>query len=94
MTYSNKDFTNRDLSDRTDMSNQVIEGSCFSQEILDRHIFPADMTGTTFVACNLDNCVIPAGNTVSACCSRRRFQVQGDGFDWLLDEDNNPIERM
>lgn len=94
MTYSFKDFTNQDLSDRTDMSNLVIEGSCFSQEKPDTPSFPSTMTGTTLVACNLDNAVVPAGNIISPCCSRRRFMRQDDGFDWLLDENNNPIERM
>lgn len=91
--YSRKDFTGRDLSHELDMNDITIYGSCFSQEQLDRHIFPEDMSGVTFVNCNLDNCFIPEGNDVVGG-SRRRFQVQEDGFDWLLDENNNPVEKI
>lgn len=89
--YSFKDFTGQILKDRTDMSNQTIQGSCFSQETPDTHVFPEDMTGTTFIDCNLDNVYIPVGNTVQGG-TQKRFIVQNDLRDWILDENDNPIE--
>jgi hypothetical protein len=47
------------------------------------------MTGTTFVNCNLDNCFIPPGNTVTGG-SQRRYISNADG-DWLVDADNNIV---
>lgn len=90
--YSDKDFTGHDLSDLKDMSNITIENSCFSWETPDSIVFPADMTGTVFVDCNLDNCFIPPGNQVKGG-SARKFQVQNDLEDWVLDPDTLvPIE--
>lgn len=91
--YSRKDFTGKTLIDKTDMDDLIITGSCFSQEKPDSHIFPENMTGTTLVACNLDNCFIPPGNTVEGG-SRNRFLVQEDGYDWIIDENNVPIQRI
>jgi len=90
--YSFKDFTGWDLSDRTDMSGIIIEGSCFSHETPDSIVFPSIMTGTTFMACNLDNCFIPPGNTVQNNCSKRRFKIQNDLEDWICDRNNVPVE--
>lgn len=87
--YSHKDFTGHDLSDRKDMDNIVIENSCFSNETPDALILPANLTGTTFIDCNLDNVFIPKGNTVVRG-SVRRFQVQNDREDWLLDGQGKP----
>ena len=91
--YSNKDFTNRDLREVEDINGQTITGSCFSQERPNTHVFPFDMKGVTFINCNLDNCFIPAGNTVQGG-SQRRFRAQDDGFDWLIDESGLPLMRI
>lgn len=91
LDYSNKDFTGHDLSDRTDMSGLLIENSCFSNETPDAHIFPENMTGTTFRYCNLDNIFIPDGNIVEEC-STRRFKIQNDGEDWLICSEGTPLE--
>jgi len=93
MTYSFNDFTGANLSGKTDMFDIEIRSSCFSQEKPDSNIFPQNMSGVTFINCNLDNCIIPAGNAVIDC-SQRRFKAQDDGFDWLIDKNNNPIERL
>src|SRR3990167_1381756 len=85
--YSFKDFTGRS---NLEVSG-IIYGSCFSQEIPDNHIFPDNMTGVTFIKCNLDNVFIPNGNTVIDC-SQRRYQVQNDLNDWILNSDNTPKE--
>ena len=91
--YSNKDFTGQDLSNRTDMNGLVIENSCFSQETPDREIFPKDLTGCTFIDCNLDNVFIPEGNKLENC-STRRFKAQDDGKDWIIDEDGKTIKTL
>ena len=93
MIYSNKDFTGRNLSQATDLDGQTIINSCFSQEIPDTHVFPDGMKNVTFINCNLDNCFIPSGNIVQGG-SQRRFKVQQDGFDWIVDANNNPVERI
>jgi len=87
--YSNQDYTGKDL--RSEHVAGIIEGSCFSQEKPDTHIFPEDMTGATFVNCNLDNVYMPKGNVLKDC-STRRFMAQNDGEDWLIDKDGFPTE--
>jgi len=88
--YSHKDFTGRELLDK-DLSGITIFGSCFLQEIPDSKIFPDNMTGVTFINCNLDNVFIPAGNETIGC-SQRKFKVQNDMIDWILDTDLKPKE--
>lgn len=83
-TYCCKDFTGQNLSDKEDMDNLEIEGSCFSQEIPHSKIFPEKMSGTVFIDCNLDNCFIPEGNKVVRG-SQRIYQIQNDGEDWVVD---------
>lgn len=93
-TLSFKDFTNTSLEDFIIPPGTVIYGSCLSQETPDSHIFPEGMNGVTIVRCNLDNVFIPPGNTVIHPISQRRYQVQEDGTDWIIDENNNPIEPL
>jgi hypothetical protein len=62
----------------------TIRGGQFGQEHPETHIFREDMTGVTFVNCNLDNVFIPPGNTV-VDCRQRIFEAQTDGNDWELD---------
>lgn len=90
--YSYKDFTGQNLR-LHNIEQEIIERSCFSQEKPDMKIFPDDMKGKTFLNCNLDNVFIPPGN-ITKDCSQRRFMAQDDGYDWILDENNNPIERV
>ncbi len=87
--YSDKDFTGWDMSSREDMSNIIIENSCFSHEIPGSTVFPVGMVGTTFIDCNLDNCLVPIGNTVIRG-SQKRFECQNDLNDWLVDENCSP----
>ncbi len=91
ITWRNKDFTGHDLTKKVIAPGTVIFGSCFSREKPDSKVFPDSMTGVTFLFCNLDNVVIPAGCTVIAC-SQRRFLVQNDGCDWIVDGTNKPVE--
>jgi hypothetical protein len=89
--YSDKDMTGWDLSDRTNMSGTVIHGLCLSNETPDAQVLPPDLTGTTFLLCNLCNVLIPPGNQVIDC-QTTRFEVQNDLRDWKLDEDDSPVE--
>lgn len=81
--YSDKDCTGWDLSGRTDMSGIVIHGLCLSNETPNAAVLPPDLTGTTFILCNLDNVLIPDGNTLINC-PNRLFQAQEDGQDWVM----------
>ena len=85
-----KDFTGRTFKE-VDFSKKVIYGSVFSNETPDTHVFPDDTNGTTFIDCMLDNVFIPDGNAVIGG-SQKRFKVQNDGNDWLIDEDGNPTK--
>lgn len=88
MPYFHKDFTGRTLINEY-LNGQYITGSCFSQEKPDTQVFPKNMSGVTFVNCNLDNCFIPDSNTVIDCTTRK-FSVQNDLNDWELDSDGKP----
>lgn len=86
---SSKDFTEKAFVDIPDGTNVYM--SCFSCETPDSPIFRADMTGVTFYNCNLDNCLIPDGNTVVGG-SIERFMVQNDMRDWKVDEEGAPVK--
>ena len=89
--YSFKDFTGQDLSLKIDMDGVIIYASCFSHEIPDSSVFPANLTGATFIKCNLSNCKIPDGNTVIDC-NQTKFKNQNDLRDWELDGGNQPLK--
>lgn len=89
-THSSMDRTGLDLRGNGVKDNMAIVGACFSQENPDTHVFRESLTGVTFINCNLDNVYIPSGNTVIDC-SQRRFKCQVDGYDWIVDENNNPV---
>ena len=90
--FSGKDFTGR-ANQHFDGISGIIYASCFSQDNPDSHCFPDTMVGITFIKCNLDNVFIPIGNTVIDC-SQKRYKVQNDRNDWLIDENNNPVKPM
>jgi hypothetical protein len=98
--YSFEDFTNKKLSDVTDINNSVIIGSCFYQETDIQQedpcveVFPSNMTGVTFIECNLDNVYIPPGNIVDPSCSCKRIKRQNDGELWILDGALKPIKPL
>lgn len=91
--YSFRSFAGQSLVTATDLNNRVICLSTFQSEQPDTTMFPADMKGATFVACNLDNVVILDGNTIVSG-STRRWQRQNDGENWLVDGSNQPIEPL
>lgn len=89
-TYSCKDYTGMTIEPNLTLNGSIIYQSCFSQETPDTEVFPSDMTGVTFINCNLDNVLMPSGNTIIGG-THRRFQAQEDGLDWELDVDGNPL---
>lgn len=86
--FSNRDFTGHSFVDIPDDS--IVENSCFSQETPDKHIFRENMNKVIFRDCNLDNVFIPKGNIISNC-SQKKFAVQNDKEDWIVDETNSPV---
>ena len=92
--YSFGDFLDKQFKDlpASDFNNTTIKGSCFYQQyFVDSDIFPTGMVGVTFENCNLDNVLIPNGNTIVGGCNKK-IRVQNDGVDWLLDGALNPVE--
>lgn len=90
---SHKNFVNWSFVNRPeyDFNNKVIYGSVFTNETPDSQIFPANLTGATFIKCHLQNVIIPNGNTVIDCLTDR-FKRQNDGNDWLINNLNAPIK--
>lgn len=85
-----KNFTGFEFYSRPeyDFSNKIVYQTCFSQETPDSDIFK-DVRGATFIKCNMDNVLIPDGNTVIDCW-QRRYKVQNDLNDWLVDTTDKP----
>lgn len=98
--YSFKDFTHQTflMTPVEEFNDTIIRGSCFYQEKLEDHdndlvaVFPEGMKGVTFERCNLDNVLIPKGNTVEDCCSNRRIKIQNDLEDWVIDSNGKAKE--
>ncbi len=92
--YSRKHFSDQTLLavDPGELNNTEIVGSTFYQQAgPETPVFPADMVGVVFVDCNLDNCLIPPGNTVGQGCANRRIREQNDREDWEVDEQDRPL---
>ena len=107
--YSFKDFTGMNSGDfpASEFNGTVIKGSSFYQESdysdkgLDanppdpsKSIFPVDMENVIFDRCNLDNVIIPQGNMILPTCTNKKIRVQNDWDDWILGNDNKPVEPM
>lgn len=86
-TWSFRSLSNRPVPDLPD--GITVYRSSFYWEIPDSEPFRKGMRGVTFVHCNLDNVVIPDGNTVIGG-SQNSFACQNCGNDWLVDEDGVP----
>lgn len=93
--YSYKDFLDKDLTSlpASDFNNSEIVGSCFYQQAKpDTQVFPTRMTGVAFIRCNLDNVLIPSGNTIKSDCCHRKIVIQNDLEDWIVDDLGKPVE--
>jgi len=89
--WSFKNFTNLNCPDLPD--GITVYASSFYWEQPDCHTFRDDLKGVTFIKCNLDNLIIPPGNVVIDCHTRK-FKCQNDGHDWCLDEKDNPVKLL
>jgi len=99
--YSFGDFTNQSFVNvsPSEFNNTDIVGSCFYQEHHpNSNIFPFGMIGVTFKRCNLDNVIVPVGNSMITegweKCTNKKIMVQNDLEDWILDESLNPVTKM
>lgn len=93
--YSYKDFMGQSFTHlpASDFNNSEIVGSCFYQQAAPKtKVFPVGITGVRFIRCNLDNVLIPSGNTVEPDCCHRKIMIQNDLEDWLVDDSGKPIE--
>lgn len=83
------DLTKEPISD---FNNSEIIGSCFYQQVApDTQVFPTGITGVKFIRCNIDNVLIPSGNTIEGGC-HRKIKMQNDLEDWIVDGSGNLIE--
>ena len=93
--YFHKNFTQQDLSKESakDFEGDIV-GSCFAQTEPNTVVFPPAMQKAKFFRCNLDNCVIPLGNTVDSECTHKQFRRQNDMEYWLVNGLGAPTEPL
>lgn len=92
--YSYKDFLDKDLTKEpaSDFNNSEIIGSCFyQQKAPNTKVFPTGITSVKFVGCNLDNVLVPIGNTIEDSC-HRKIMIQNDLEDWVVNNSSEPVE--
>jgi phage-related protein len=99
--YSYKAFHTNGVTfkgvDVSEFNDTDIIGTQFFQEWQEgevdvtKDIFPDGMTGVTFIKCNLDNILIPVGNTVQESTAKK-LKVQNDLNDWIVDDKDKPLE--
>lgn len=92
--YSKKDFTQRNLLEAEDLEGAIIYGSSFSQENPDTKVFPGSVKKMTFYNCNLDNVKMVKPGWVVIGGTERRYKVQTDLKDWLLDDTGKPTKAL
>ena len=90
--FSNMNFT----ESRVKFSGKAIYGTLFYNETPDSSIFPPGTTGMTLVNCNVDNLILPLDTVVifNNGLQRKRFKVQNDGNDWIIDDNNLPVKPL
>uniref|UniRef100_A0A6M3KET1 Uncharacterized protein n=2 Tax=viral metagenome TaxID=1070528 RepID=A0A6M3KET1_9ZZZZ len=93
-TYSYQDFSNQSMVsvEKEGLDGTIIRGTNFSQNTPFAEVFPAGMTGVQFEKCNLDNCIVPEGNTVFENCSHRSIALMNDREWWTVDGNGDPVE--
>ncbi len=84
--YSYKSFKRQSLLSipAKEFNNTEIIGSCFYQDEPYTNVFPSNITNVIFTGCNLDNCIIPEGATVTGG-TNKYFKEQNDLEYWLVD---------
>ena len=91
--YSYKHFRKQDLrgADPAEFSDSVIVGACFYQKEPYTNALPDGVTNCELKDCNVDNCVLPAGFTVSGSTTNKHFKVQNNQEKYLVDAELKPI---
>ena len=92
--YSFKDLHFQDFT-KTDPKEfeGEIKGTAFSQKAPFTACFSPIMTGVTFTDCNLDNCIIPPGNTVKGG-TNKQIKEQADGEMWIVNALLQPVSPL
>ena len=88
MTYSFKDFSNADLTG-LDLAGHVIVCSWFVGAA-----FPEGMSGVTFTNCRFDDEDALKENNSLDGGEQRQFKKMEDGSVWLVDREQNPVQRL
>lgn len=87
--FSNWNFIGLDI----DLSSRTICDSSFAQEIPNSVIFPDSYKYINFVHCDMKNVDVGLDNILIEC-DNRKYQVQNDLEDWVIDEFGTPIEPL
>lgn len=89
-SWGRQSFTGKDP---TEFNDTEIVAAGFGQKEPLTKVFPDGMKGVTFRDCNLDNCIIPTGNTVIGG-TNKHVKEQADGEMWIVDEELKPVSPM
>jgi hypothetical protein len=89
-SWKRQSFTGKDPAEFNDTE---IVAAGFGQREPWTKVFPDLMKGVTFRDCNLDNCVIPAGNMVVGG-TNKQIKEQPDGEFWIVDKSLHPVEPL
>jgi hypothetical protein len=94
--YSHKSWWKEDLKkvDPKEFNNTTIVNAGFGQIEPFTDVFPVGMTGVIFDNCNLTNCNIPPGNTVTGANTNRHMKEQADGEMWIVDNKLKPVSPL
>ena len=77
--------------DAREFNHTDIVGSSFYQNEPYTDVFPSNITGVTFINCNLDNVEIPSGATVNNG-TNKHIRTMNDGEYWIVGKDGKPVE--
>jgi hypothetical protein len=79
----------------SELNGTFIQGSSFYQTIPYTSVFPALNGGSCDLAnCNVDNCILPDGYTISGTSTNKQFEIKKDRELWIVDSDLNPISPL
>ena len=91
LSHKRKSFVETSPSD---FSNSIIVGASFYQSAPYTVVFPEGVENCELKNCNVDNCVLPSGFSVSGSTTNKHFKVQNDGENWIVSDKLAPIAPM
>ena len=86
--FKNKTFLDVDPKE---FSDSVIIGTSFYQKEPYTKTFPDGVKNCELKECNADNCVLPAGFSLSGTSTNKHFKVQNNQEKYLVDAELKPI---